>query len=86
MLLEREHLLPLAEEGFDLAEASFPTVNTLGCVKVRTNAYSCPVRAGTTVQAKLSAATVEMARRPLRGEASALLWEVSGGDGPGALP
>ena len=60
MLLEREHLLPLAEEGFDLAEASFPTVNTLGCVKVRTNAYSCPVRAGTTVQAKLSAATVEV--------------------------
>ena len=41
-------------------EASFPTVNTLGCVKVRTNAYSCPVRAGTTVQAKLSAATVEV--------------------------
>jgi hypothetical protein len=35
-------------------------VNTLGCVKVRTNAYSCPVRAGTVVQAKLSATTVEV--------------------------
>ena len=107
MLLEREHLLPLAEEGFDLAEASFPTVNTLGCLKVRTNAYSCPVRAGTTVSGGVLTALAEllpgarghdsaseavgghgggMARRPLRGEASALLWEVSGGDGPGALP
>ena len=60
MLLEREHLLPLVDEGFDLAEASFPGVNTLSCVKVRTNAYSCQVRAGTTVQAKLSTATVEV--------------------------
>lgn len=60
MLLERPHLLPLAGEGFDLTEVSFPTVNTLGCVKVRTNAYSCPVRAGTAVQAKLLANTVEI--------------------------
>ena len=60
MLLERAHLLPLAEEAFDLMEVSFPTVNTLGCVKVRTNAYSCPVRAGTAVQAKLAATTVEL--------------------------
>ena len=60
MLLERAQLLPLAEEAFDLVEVSFPTVNTLGCVKVRTNAYSCPVRAGTVVQAKLSATTVEV--------------------------
>lgn len=60
MLLERAHLLPLAEEDFDLVEVSFPTVNTLGCVKVRTNAYSCPVGAGTVVQAKLKATTVEV--------------------------
>lgn len=58
MLLERDYLLPLVEEGFELAEVSFPTVNTLGCVKVRTNAYSCPVRPGTVVQVKLSATTV----------------------------
>jgi transposase len=60
MLLEREYLLPPAGEPFDLVEVSFPTVNTLGCVKVRTNAYSVPVRAGTVVQAKLRAATVEL--------------------------
>jgi hypothetical protein len=60
LLFERPYLLPLVAEPFDLAEVSFPTVNTLGCVKVRTNAYSCPVRAGTVVQAKLSAQTVEV--------------------------
>ena len=58
LLLERPRLLPLAEEPFDLVEVSFPTVNTLGCVKVRTNAYSCPMRAGSVVQAHLSATTV----------------------------
>jgi hypothetical protein len=27
MLIERDHLLPLAEEAFELAEASYPTVD-----------------------------------------------------------
>jgi transposase len=58
MALEREHLLPLAEEGFDLTEISFPRVDTLRRVKVRTNAYSAPLPPGTTVQVKLSAAAV----------------------------
>lgn len=58
LLIERAHLLPLADEGFELVEVSFPTVNTLGCVKVKTNAYSVPVRAGTIVEARLSATTV----------------------------
>jgi transposase len=60
MLVERTHLLPLAEEGFDLVEVSFPVVTSLGCVKVKTNAYSVPVTAGTTVEARLAAATVEL--------------------------
>jgi hypothetical protein len=60
MLIERAHLLPLAEDGFDLVEVSFPTVTSLGCVKVKTNAYSVPVKAGTTVEARLAAATVEI--------------------------
>jgi transposase len=58
MLIERGHLLPLAEEDFDLVEVSFPTVNNLGQVKVRTNAYSVPVGAGASVQAKLTPTTV----------------------------
>jgi transposase len=58
--IEREHLLPLAAEGFELAESSFPQVNSLGCVKVKTNAYSVPVKAGTVVQVQLRAAHVEI--------------------------
>ena len=32
MALEREHLLPLAKDGFDLAAVRFPVVNTSGCI------------------------------------------------------
>lgn len=56
--VERPHLLPLADEPFDLAEVSWPLVNRLGCVVVKTNAYSVPVKAGTRVQVRLTAATV----------------------------
>lgn len=58
MLTERHYLLPLAEEDFELVETSFPTVNGLGCVKVRTNAYSAPLEAGASVQVRLSPTTV----------------------------
>jgi transposase len=58
--IERQHLLPMAREGFELVEVSFGQVNGLGCVKVRTNAYSAPLRPGTRAQIKLSAATVEV--------------------------
>ncbi|MGH9433970.1 MAG: Mu transposase domain-containing protein, partial [Terriglobia bacterium] len=60
LLVEREHLLPLASEGMDLAQTSFPTVNGLGCVKVRTNSYSAPLAAGTQVHAKAYASRVEL--------------------------
>jgi transposase len=60
VLVEREHLLPLATEGMDLALTSFPTINGLGCVKVLTNAYSAPLPAGIQVQAKVYAGTVEL--------------------------
>lgn len=60
LLIERTHLLPLAADGFDLVEVSFPTVTSLGWVKVKTNAYSVPVKAGTTVEARLAAAHVEI--------------------------
>jgi hypothetical protein len=58
--LERAHLLPIPEEGCDLAEACFPIVDSKGCVKVRTNCYSVPVRAGTTVRAVVRPAAVEV--------------------------
>jgi Mu transposase, C-terminal domain len=58
--IEREHLLPLTAEGFELAETSFPTVDGKGCVKVRTNCYSTPLKPGTRPQAKLLPAYVEI--------------------------
>jgi hypothetical protein len=53
MGIEREHLLPLLREGFELAETSFPVVDGQGCVKVRTNRYSVPLRPRTKTQARL---------------------------------
>jgi hypothetical protein len=60
MALEREHLLPLPGEGFELTETSFPVVDTKGCVKVRTNWYSVPVKAGTAVQVKVQPVAIEV--------------------------
>lgn len=60
LAIERDHLLPLPAEGFDLAEMRFATVDGLGQVRVRTNAYSAPLRPGTTVAVKLFPATVEL--------------------------
>jgi transposase len=60
VLEEKQHLLPLPEEGFDLAEVSFPKVDGLGRAKVRCNFYSAPVRAGTEVQAKLYSTRLEI--------------------------
>lgn len=60
MLIEREYLLPLAKEDFDLVETVFPMVNSLSCVKVRTNAYSVPVDPGRKVQAKIRPTMVEL--------------------------
>ena len=60
MLIEREYLLALAQEDFELIEVSFPKVNKLGQIKVHTNAYSVPVDAGMTVEAKVSSTTLEV--------------------------
>ena len=57
---EREQLGPLPKEGFDLAEVSFPEVDSGGCVAIRTNRYSTPLRPGTRVEAKLYPAYVEL--------------------------
>jgi transposase len=60
MLMEQPHLLPLASETFDLAEVSFPTVDGLRCVRVRTNRYSVPLKPGTKVEARVNADFVEL--------------------------
>jgi transposase len=60
LLEEQAHLLPLAAERFDLIDASFPTVDGLSCVRVRTNRYSVPLPPGTKVEARVSADHVEV--------------------------
>jgi transposase len=60
MLIEKDHLLALASEGMDLSHTSFPVVNSMGCVKVLTNAYSVPLRSGTQVQARVYATLIEV--------------------------
>lgn len=59
MCREREHLQPLAEEGFQLASIHFPDVNSSRCARVLTNFYSVPAPVGCQVQAKVYAAEVE---------------------------
>ena len=58
----RENICYLPGEGFELAETSFPVVETKGCVKVRTNWYSAPLKAGTAVQVKVQPAAIEVGR------------------------
>lgn len=60
MIEERAHLQPLAEHGFELAEISFPRVDGLGCVRVRTNLYSVPAQVGKTVEVRLYPSYVEV--------------------------
>lgn len=60
MCQEREHLLPLAAEGFQLASIHYPTVNGSRCARVLTNFYSVPAPVGCVVQAKVYAAEVEL--------------------------
>jgi transposase len=59
LLTEKEHLLPLPAEPFDLAEVSFPRVDQTGCAKVRTNSYSVPLKPGSIVEARVYSCTVE---------------------------
>ena len=60
MIEERGQLLPLAEQDFELAELSFPRVDGLGCVRVRTNLYSAPAPPGRTVEVRLYPSFVEV--------------------------
>ena len=62
LLVERDDLLPLPVERFDLAEIAFPTVDGHRCVRVRTNRYSVPAPPGTTVEAKIYASVIEIWR------------------------
>jgi hypothetical protein len=54
------HLLSRVTEGFNLAEVVFPLVDKQGCVTVKTNYYSVPVRVGARVEARVHPLHVEI--------------------------
>src|ERR1700691_2298281 len=59
LLVEKEHLLPLAGDNFELAEISFPRVDQAGCAKVVANSYSVPLKPGSIVEARAYSSLVE---------------------------
>lgn len=60
MVEERDALLALQPEGFELAEDAFVRVDAKGCVRARNNFYSVPLPALTRVRVRLLPATVEV--------------------------
>ena len=66
LLIEKEHLLPLPAEDFELAEVSFPRVDQAGCAKVRTNFYSVPLKPGSVVEARVYSSVVEFRQNGVR--------------------
>ena len=60
MLRERDVLRRLPQQGMELAEVSFPAVDGGGCVTVRTNRYSTPLRPGITAHVKVLPAYIEI--------------------------
>jgi len=53
-------LLPLPKEDFDLAEEGFHRVNGKGCVQVRGNFYSAPLRPGTQARVRALPLVIEI--------------------------
>lgn len=60
MVGEREHLLPLPADPFEIAEIRQGMVDGKGCVKTHTNWYSTPLRAGTRAEVRVLPSTVEV--------------------------
>jgi hypothetical protein len=60
LVQEQAQLLPLPSEVFALAEEQFCRVDKQGCVLVRTNRYSTPLRPGTQVRVRVWPTTVEI--------------------------
>jgi transposase/L-amino acid N-acyltransferase YncA len=58
--IERGRLQGLPAEDFELAEESYGRVNDKGCILVRTNSYSTPLRPGTQARVRVLPATIEI--------------------------
>ncbi len=60
LVFERAALLPKPSNSFDLAEECFPLVDAKGCIRVKTNLYSTPLRPLTRVRVRLLPTKVEV--------------------------
>ncbi len=60
LVFERAALLPKPVEAFDLAEECFALVDATGCVRVKTNLYSTPLRPHTRCRVRLLPTLVEV--------------------------
>jgi transposase len=60
LLGERQHLLPIPTETFDLAVPQACLVDARGCVKTHRVWYSTPLRAGTKVQVRALPSSIEV--------------------------
>lgn len=60
LVFERAALLPMPIERFDLAEECFPLVDAKGCIRVKTNLYSTPLRPLTRCRVRLLPTRVEV--------------------------
>jgi len=60
LIFERAALLPLPKDSFELAEECFALVDGKGCVRVKTNLYSTPLRPHTRCRVRLLPTRVEV--------------------------
>ena len=85
MVVERDHLLPFAEPGFDLAEVSFPMVDGLGCVRVNERLLG-PAEGGRSGSGEgVFDLRRDLARRSMRRPSRTLLQPTATDPGPGTL-
>jgi len=60
LVQERDHLLPLPKEGYDLAETNESLVDGKGCVKTHLLWYSTPLRPGSKTQVRALPSSIEV--------------------------
>ncbi len=60
LVQERDHLLPLPKEGYDLAETNESLVDGKGCVKTHLVWYSTPLRPGSKAQVRALPSSIEV--------------------------
>lgn len=60
LVFEKAALLKLPDESFELAEESFCIIDPKGCVRVKTNLYSTPLKPGTRVRVRILPGEIEV--------------------------